>query len=133
MPHFRHALALSAVFAIATPVLAQFAPDQPGRVAVAMKSYAFTPATLAFRAGQSYQLALTNTAGGGHSFSAPEFFKAVTVAPEDQSKIKNGEVEVEGHTTVEIRITPRVPGHYKFKCTHFLHASFGMTGTIDVE
>lgn len=133
MPRIRLALAFSAV--LSTAAVAQSAPDWSGaaQVPVVMKSYSFTPATLALRAGQPYRLELTNSSSSGHSFAAQEFFKAVVVAPEDQGKIKDGEVEVDGNGTAEIRFVPRAAGQYKFKCTHFLHASFGMTGTITVE
>jgi plastocyanin len=43
-----------------------------------------------------------------------------------------GEVEVEGGQTVDVKFVPTVSGAYKFHCSHFLHASFGMTGDVVV-
>jgi uncharacterized cupredoxin-like copper-binding protein len=97
-----------------------------------MADFAFTPKALQFNANKPYDLRLTNKAGHGHSFDAPEFFAAVTVAPEDQAKVVKGEVEVEGGQTVDLKFVPTVSGAYKFHCSHFLHASFGMTGDVVV-
>ena len=122
-----------------SPALAQNAPvpdaadwSSAPTVPLAMANYAFTPEALQFRANMPYRLRLTNNAGGGHSFDAPEFFAAVKVAPEDRAKIVKGEIEVEAGQTVEVKFVPKISGTYKFHCSHFLHASFGMTGTVVV-
>ena len=101
-------------------------------VPLVMADFAFTPNTLQFRANKPYQLHLTNTAGHGHSFDAPEFFAAVGVAPEDQTKVVKGEVEVEGGQTVDVKFVPTVSGAYKFHCSHFGHAILGMKGDVVV-
>ena len=124
---------------LATPALAQNAPvpDAPDwskatTVPLAITNYHFTPDALQFHANLPYRFRLTNNAGGGHSFDAPEFFAAVTVAPEDRAKIVKGEIEVESGKTVEVKFVPTVAGTYRFHCSHFLHASLGMTGTVVV-
>lgn len=115
----------------AEPTAAEWSNAQT--VQVGMADYDFTPKTLQFHANKPYRLRLTNSAGHGHSFDAPEFFAAVGIAPEDQSKVVKGEVEVEGGQTVELKFVPATTGSYKFHCSHFLHASFGMTGEAVVQ
>ena len=134
------AIASFSALLLASPALAQNTPvpDAPdwskaATVPLAMANYQFTPDALLFRANLPYRFRLTNNAGGGHSFDAPEFFAAVTVVPEDQAKIVKGEIEVESGQTVEVKFVPTVSGTYRFHCSHFLHASFGMTGTVVVR
>ena len=129
---------LSALLA-AGPALAQntpapAAPDWSNAVTVplALANYEFTPKDLQFHANLPYHFRLTNNAGGGHSFDAPEFFAAVSVAPEDRAKIVKGEIEVEPGQTVDVKFVPTVAGTYQFHCSHFLHSSFGMKGTVVV-
>ncbi len=102
-------------------------------VQVGMADFDFTPKTLQFHANMPYRLRLTNSAGHGHSFDAPEFFAAAVIAPDDQSKVAKGDVEVEGGQTVEMKFVPTQTGSYKFHCSHFLHATFGMTGDVIVQ
>jgi plastocyanin len=132
------AIASLSALLLAGPAYAQNAPGAPDwsaavTVPVAMANFAFTPNALQFRLNLPYHLRLTNNAGGGHSFTAPEFFAAVSVAPDDRAKIVNGQIEVEGGQTVDVKFVPTIPGTYKFHCSHFLHAGFGMTGTVTVR
>jgi plastocyanin len=84
------------------------------------------------RAGAPTILHLVNTAGGGHSFSAPQFFASAKLAPASRSLVKDGTVQVPKHSAVDIALTPAA-GQYPLKCTHTLHAAFGMKGTIIVR
>lgn len=102
-------------------------------ITVTMSNYAFAPEKIELLADSDYELQFVNTSNKGHDFAAPELFAAGTVAPEDQAKVEDGKVEVEGGQTVELRFTPKKKGSYPVRCTHFLHASFGMTGTVTVE
>ena len=135
MPIFRAVAPLFATLLLTAAADAQNAPDwtTAQSVPVTMADFSFAPNTLTFHANKPYVLHLTNTSGHGHSFDAPEFFAAVTVAPEDRSKIDKGDVEVEGGQSVDVKIVPKASGSYKFHCSHFLHASFGMTGQVVVE
>jgi len=133
------AIASFSTLLLASPAFAQNVPvpDAPDwskatTVPLAITNYHFTPDALQFHANLPYRFRLTNNAGGGHSFDAPEFFAAVTVAPEDRAKIVKGEIEVESGQTVEVKFVPTVAGTYRFHCSHFLHASLGMTGTVVV-
>lgn len=128
---------LSLVFASAllasTPAAAQ-APDfsQAQVVEVTLSNFKFTPQDVHLTAGQPVILRLTNSGGGGHNFDAPAFFTSASIRPTDTAAIRNGEVELRGHQSVDIGLVP-VAGNYPLRCTHPLHAAFGMTGTITVE
>jgi hypothetical protein len=74
-----------------------------------------------------------NSASGGHSFSAPELFGAVQIAPEDSGKITNGRIEIPAGQAVDIHLTPMTAGTFQIVCTHFLHQTFGMHGTAIIE
>jgi uncharacterized cupredoxin-like copper-binding protein len=102
-------------------------------VQVVMTNYAFAPNALQFRSNTPYHLRLVNNSGHGHSFDASDFFAAVGIVPEDRSKVVTGEVEVEGGQAVDVKIVPAKPGEYKFRCSHFLHATFGMTGEAVIK
>ena len=120
-------------FAILTSVsLAPAAAAGPAVASVDLANFSFTPSTVALQAGVPTTLRLNNTSGGGHSFTAPQFFAASRVQPESAALVKKGRVEVAGHSTVNINVIPAA-GQYPLKCSHPLHASFGMKGTIVVR
>lgn len=122
------ALAVPAAPAVSQPM--DFSQAQV--VEIALSNFAFTPSDIHLRAGRPTILRLTSTVGGGHNFSAPEFFAAASVRPSDAAAIRNGKVEIAGHQSVEIALVPAA-GRYTLKCTHLLHAAMGMRGTITVE
>ena len=120
--------------AFALIVLAAPAPGQPDwsraqRVEVRLSSFDFDPASLRLRAGQPVVLHLVNTGSGGHNFAAPQFFAASTVAA---GPVRDGAVELGGRQSVDVRLVP-ARGHYRLRCTHTLHSTFGMRGEIVVE
>lgn len=127
-------IAMGAWAAALSPAMAATAPDwaHAQRIAIALSDFKFTPKTLSLRHGQAYRLHLTNTGSGGHNFSAPAFFRAATIAPEDTAAIVKGGVDLKKGESREIRLIPTA-GRYKLKCTHFLHSGFGMKGQIVVE
>lgn len=100
------------------------------RIDVALSNFKFTPSAIALKHGQAYVLHLSST--GSHSLGAPAFFAAASIAPADRAKVQNGKVEV-SDDPVDIHFTAPKPGRYPMKCTHFLHAGFGMTGAITVS
>jgi plastocyanin len=118
------------IFAILAPaaVLAQ-----PATVEVRLSNFKYEPRTIELKAGQDYVLGLTNDSGGGHNFTAREFFAAATIPAADRAAIKDGTVEVPGHQRRTIRFRATAPGTYKVKCTHTLHGTFGMRGEIVVR
>ena len=101
------------------------------RVDVALSNFKFTPSTIHLHHGQQYVLHLTSS--GGHSFEAKAFFAAATIAPADRATITNGKIELTSTRGADIHLTAPKAGTYPIKCTHTLHASFGMTGKIIVD
>lgn len=104
----------------------------PPVVSVEMSNFKFVPSEVQLQAGVPVVLHLSNGAGGGHNFSAPEFFAAARLDPESAALVQKGRVEVPSHGTVDISLVP-AEGEFPLKCTHTLHPSFGMKGTITVR
>lgn len=127
-------LALSAC--VARPQSAPVAPapatsQVADTVTVHLSNFAFTPENIRLQAGRPVTLVLINDADGGHNFSAPTLFAASTFPP-GTTPPKDGAQEVDQHSRVELRFTPKKPGHYEVTCTHFLHELFGMVGNVEV-
>jgi len=125
-------IALAAALALAAPASAQPDWSHAQRIDVALSSFKFAPATLHLRAGQPVILHLQNSGSGGHDFSAPAFFKAARVRPQDAGKLAGGSVDVDGHGSADIALVPTA-GTYPLRCTHAFHAMFGMKGSIVVQ
>lgn len=102
------------------------------RVEVKLSSFDFTPSTLRLRAGRPVILRLVNGASGGHDFTAPAFFAAAQVRPEDRGAVGKGSIDLRGGRRVDIALVPKA-GVYPLKCTHAFHKTFGMTGRIVVD
>jgi uncharacterized cupredoxin-like copper-binding protein len=100
---------------------------------VQLANFRFTPNSIVLEHGHSYLLRLTNAGGGGHNFTAPSFFAGASIAAADRALIRNGGIEVPAGQVREIHLVAPASGRYDLKCTHFLHASFGMKGTILVQ
>ena len=98
-------------------------------VEVQLSSFDFAPNQIRLRAGEPIVLRLVNGGRGGHNFAAPDFFAA---AAQVSGPVRDGKVEVAGHRSAEVRLTP-ARGRYRLRCTHTLHTAFGMTGEIVVE
>lgn len=121
-------LALTA-FAVAAPTAAQ----NGARVEITLANFSFTPSAISLRAGQPVTLHFENKGSGGHDFTAPQFFKAAVMDAATRAKLgRKGRIELDGGTSADVALTPKA-GTYKVKCGHFLHAGFGMTGTITVS
>jgi len=101
----------------------------PAVIEVRLSNFDFSPSAIALPAGRPVVLRLVNTGGGGHNFSAPQFFAA---AADVSGRVRRGAVEVSGHQSVDIHLTP-ARGTYRLRCTHTLHSTFGMNGEIRVE
>ncbi|HWT12515.1 MAG TPA: plastocyanin/azurin family copper-binding protein [Allosphingosinicella sp.] len=99
------------------------------RVEVRLSSFDFDPGTIRLRAGQPVVLRLVNSGGGGHNFSAPQFFAAARV---EGGPVEQGEVELRSRQSVEVRLVPAL-GRYRLRCTHTFHTTLGMRGEIVVE
>jgi plastocyanin len=101
-------------------------------VPVALASFRFEPSTIHLKAGKPVTLRLVNSSSSGHDFTAPAFFAAARVAPDDARFVHDGSVTLRGGETRDVHLTPAT-GRYKLKCSHFLHKTMGMAGTIVVE
>ena len=121
------------LFTIATNAFAADATAPKQDIQIGLSNFSFAPNMLRLQRNTTYTLHLKNTASGGHAFSSPELFAAVSVAPEDMSKIMGGKIEIPAGGSVDITITPMAAGTYPIVCTHFLHQSFGMHGTAVIE
>jgi uncharacterized cupredoxin-like copper-binding protein len=121
---------LCLVLALQNSMMAAPAGQQ---IDVTLSNFSFAPNMLRLQRNSSYTLHLMNSASGGHSFSAPELFAAVMIAPEDSAKITNGRIEIPAGQAVDIHLTPMTAGTYAIVCTHFLHQTFGMRGTAIIE
>jgi uncharacterized cupredoxin-like copper-binding protein len=104
------------------------------RVDVILSNFDFTPEVITLHPGERYHLHLRNASSAGHSFKAQAFFADASMAPEERARIAGGKIELDGGESFDLMLTaPAAPATYDVKCTHFLHAAFGMTGTIVVE
>ena len=117
---------------LASVSIAPAAAASPAIATVDLANFSFTPNTVVLQAGVPTVLRLRNLSGGGHSFAAPQLFAASKVQPESAALVQNGRVEVPGHSSVDVDIIPAA-GQYALRCSHPLHATFGMKGTIDVR
>jgi uncharacterized cupredoxin-like copper-binding protein len=104
---------------------------QAETVEVTLSSFAFQPSEIRLQAGKPYLLKLVDVSGG-HDFTAPEFFAAAQVAPEDAAKVAKGQVELKGGESAVIHLVPAA-GTFDLACTHFGHAALGMKGKIVVQ
>jgi uncharacterized cupredoxin-like copper-binding protein len=104
---------------------------QAQRIAVTMTDYRFTPSHLAFHRGVPYQLTLENAGTVLHEFTAPDFFRAVSVNNPEIMTHEGQEILLRPHERKEVYLVPRQPGHYKLICAD--HDFLGMTGEITIE
>jgi plastocyanin len=108
-------------------------PVAPARVEIVMDDFSYAPKDLRLKADQPVTLQFVNRGTGGHNFVSREFFAAAQMAEPTRTMLgRKGEVELDKGASVEVSLVPKA-GTYKVKCTHFLHAGFGMTGTVTVE
>jgi plastocyanin len=120
-------LALAAVSAFSlAPAAAQ---PSAASVQVRVWSYGFAPNPIHLASGQPVTLQFVNQSGGGHDFTAKEFFAASQISA---GSAPGGKVELKGHETRTITLVPRA-GTYPAHCSHFLHESFGMKDQIVVN
>jgi uncharacterized cupredoxin-like copper-binding protein len=130
----KYRLLAFASLALMSATVSQSAIDTPPkRFDVVLTNFSFTPSAIQFKAGQSVTLHFDNQGSGGHDFTAAEFFKAASMDGATRTRLgKKGTVSLGKGQVADITLTPKA-GNYKAKCSHFLHAGFGMTGTITVS
>ena len=115
----------------AVTIAAAQAPDwgRASRVEVILANFSYSPQRIHLRAGQPVVLHLVNSASGGHDFTAKEFFASSRILA---GSAPGGEIELGGGETRSITLVPAA-GVYKAHCSHFLHATMGMTDQIIVR
>jgi plastocyanin len=126
MSFSRLATAAAITILALSPVAAQPAPAQ---VTVAVASYSFSPSPIHLKAGVPVTLTFANRSTHGHDFTATQFFAASRITA---GAAPNGKIELAANETKSITLIPRA-GTYPAHCSHFLHASFGMTTTVVVD
>lgn len=119
-------IAAAALAASASPALASPYPVQR----IDLVNFRFAPKPIVLAAGKPVTLMFVNNAGGGHDFTAPAFFANSTIIA---GAAPGGRVSLPGHATRSVTLIPQRRATYRVKCTHFLHATFGMTDTIVVR
>jgi len=99
-------------------------------VTVRLTDFAFTPDHLSFASGVPVRLTLVNAGSGTHDFSAPRFLATVAYRP--GAAAADSDITLKAGQTTELDFVPGPTGTYPLECTEFLHATFGMTGMIEV-
>ena len=133
MNALRKACLLLAMVAAGDTALAQQPSPTPAQaVEVHLSNFGFTPETIRLQHGVPYTLVIINDTGGGHDFTAGQFFTTAAVEPQDRAKLSGSGVSLSGKESVTLHLTAPVPGTYKVKCTHFMHSAMGMKGSIVV-
>jgi plastocyanin len=117
-------LGAALLLAVGTPVFAQ-----PASYVVQVYSFGFTPHPIRLTAGRPVTLSFVNTSGNGHDFTAKSFFASSRII---SGAAPGGEIELRGGETRRITLVPQA-GVYKAHCSHFLHATMGMTDQIIVD
>ena len=102
------------------PLAARSQPSAtPEEIVVELSSFAYSPDPLQLRAGVPVRLKFVNNSShGGHDFAAPAFFSA-SAFPPGVTPPPHGSVDLAAGETEELTLTPRVPGTYPVRCTHF--------------
>jgi len=120
------------LLAMAAVLPATGAPAQTP-ISISLSNYSFSPTAIQLQAGTTYTLHFVNNGSKDHNFSAPEFFSASQIAPDDVSKIRNGLVDLSSGQSVDVTLTPARAGSFAVECTHFMHKMMGMHGVISVQ
>ena len=100
-------------------------------VRVEMARERFFPDKLVFRRGHPYHLRLENTGGDMHEFTAPEFFKAVSIRNPEALDARQHEVVLQPKESRDVYFVPLKAGRYELICAD--HDWDGMVGEITIE
>ena len=100
-------------------------------VTVTMTEYRFDPDHLSFRHGVPYRLHLEDRGSEIHDFSAPDFFRAVSLRDPGVLGSSGNSVVVKPGEHKDIDFVALKPGTYELKCAD--HDWAGMTGMISVD
>ena len=130
----RASLFVLAAALYAMPVNAQHPAWSNARtMQVDLSNFAYTPRTITLHHGTPYRLHLVNTSGHAHNFVAKDFFAETSLSPASRSAVQDGDVELGGHESADVVLVARHAGTYEVHCSHFMHTTLGMKGTIVVD
>ncbi len=119
--------------ALVTVVQPVQAADPVAQTTVVLANFSFTPQNLHLVAGERVKIHFVNEGSGGHDFAASEFFAHASMDAANRKLVgKKGRVSLGRGESIDVSLTPK-RGQYEVHCSHFLHSSFGMTGTITVD
>src|SRR6266404_6258525 len=99
----------------AAAVAADWSGAQP--VTVVTSEYEFSPAKLTFKRGVAYRLHLENRGREQHEFTAPEFFKAVTLGNAEALNADRTEIEIPPGASKDLFFVAQQRGHYPLRCS----------------
>jgi plastocyanin len=119
----------AAVTAALSLLIGAPAAAQPAAQTILVWSYGFSPHPLHLAAGRLVTLTFVNRSGGGHDFTAGQFFKSATITA---GTAGDGQIELGPHQTKSITLIPHA-GTYAAHCSHFMHKQMGMNDTIIVD
>jgi uncharacterized cupredoxin-like copper-binding protein len=92
----------------------------------------FVPDRLVFQRGIPYRLRMENNGADIHDFTAPEFFKAITVRnPDIMEPTRRDEVSLQPKEQKDLFFVAQKPGQYKLMCVN--HDWDNMVGVITIE
>ena len=103
---------------------------------ISLSEFHFAPSRVVLRHGEPYALRLENAGRFRHTFTAPEFFRAVAFRPgaaATEAEQAGGSLSLAAGEVQEIEFVPLQAGTYAVECTKPLHGLFGMTGEIVVQ
>lgn len=102
---------------------------------IILGEFHFAPSRIVLRHGEPYALRLENRGRFRHTFTAPEFFRAVAFGPgaANEAQRAAGSFSLAAGEVEEIEFVPLQAGTYPLECTKPLHGLFGMTGDIVVQ
>ena len=110
-------------------VLVSPASAQTAAQTIDLANFSFTPSPIHLKAGRPVTLTFVNRAGGGHDFTAKEFFASSSFAA---GSAPEGEIDLKAHQSKTVTLTPRA-GVYHVHCSHFMHSTMGMHTSILVD
>jgi uncharacterized cupredoxin-like copper-binding protein len=100
-------------------------------VTVLEVEYAFQPSSLSFKKGAVYRLHLENKGKETHEFTAPDFFKAVTMRNPKVVNADKTEIVLQPGDKKDFYFVANQPGKYQLRCSD--HDWAGMTGDITIS
>jgi uncharacterized cupredoxin-like copper-binding protein len=103
---------------------------------VILTEFHFAPSRIVLRRGEPYALRLENKGRFRHTFTAPEFFRAVAFPPGEaatEAEKNGGSLSIAAGAIEEVDFAPLRVGTYPLECSKPLHGLFGMTGEIVVQ